>query len=248
MQSYLAPQILWNSEGQTLHIGMQNKEIAYSWLEYLSCTELLPLPLKIESAKAINEPRIRQEIISSCTYQQGINLVTEILYRGLDLNVTPPEIKRDINEFKRGDIVRILYNDTLSDRRVGKQATVIQIEQNVRHLHLEIDEHSHLWIKANWVSKIGHESLPPSLRWEKKEETAWTEYHLFANNIKTSIHIGKCRWKNYQVEIGIPKDKPYALFHNKQIIKSFDNLETAFAEGANYHGDALFANQTLRKY
>lgn len=230
MHSYLAPQILWDSEAEKLYIGMQNQEIAHSWIEYLSCAQLLPIPVKIKTAQAIDKSRIRQEIIASCSYEQAINFVVELQVKGLDLNATPPQIDRDINQFTRGDIVQILYNDTIGDRRIGKQATVTQVEPKINQLWVDVEQHGSTCTKAKWVVKTGHEDLPPVVRWEKIEETGWTAYYLYANHIKTTIRLAKSRWKSEEQKLGIPNDKPYVLFSDQEMLDFFSDVEIGKTE------------------
>lgn len=224
----LNEQVSWDFADSQLLIGMKSKKMVSAWLEFLSCTELLPSPLVSKLVTdQVNEskPNTKYQIVSSCTLQKGTAFVAQLKIWGLSLTQLPPQLE-STNHYKRGDLVQILFHD-YNTKRINQTGVVLSIDTFTKDLEIgEIEGAMYpCKCKPHWVKIIGYKDLPPIIRWDRKDETAWEQWHLIANNIPSNIHIGKIRWESYAQELGAPDGKRFALFVDGNIRGWFFNLE-----------------------
>lgn len=235
---YLTPHILWDIDEENLYIGMHNKELAYGWIEYFSCTELLPVPLKLQNATVIEQKRIRQEITTTCSLAIALEMIATLKLEGLDLTKIPPQFHRSMADAQRGDEMKVLFNDTLSDRRIGKVGVIRTVHQQIQRLDIEFENLSTLTTNPNWVVKIGHRSLPPLFHWLTENTIIWQKHLMFANGEKTNVEIRNANSKTYQRQQGIPDEKPFAHFIAELMVNSFTDSKEAKSEA-----ELLFTNK-----
>ncbi len=219
--------IVWDNDTGKVYVGVQNKELATAWQEYLMCDCILP-PLEIAPAEitcVVANAKCRYELVGNCTQEEA----EAVAVKRFDFTKSPPLCDRSLSTFSRGSIVRILFTSSGAwDKRIGKTGVVVAVDEYCKRLEVELEDFLHrIQVQPAWIVKIGQQILPPSVRWEMQDKIIWIEHHLFADGKKSRFHVGKPQVKSYGRQIGIPDGMEFALFENGQMVNFFVQLSEA---------------------